>query len=75
MLPNLASDHCIYLHLLASALSPHTQTNKMQSRLGMNQTLASQQTSTGGVRKRPAAQSAPKRTGDVWDSVRIVKAL
>ena len=44
----------------------------MSSRLGMNQTLASQTTASGSLRKRPAARGAPKRSGDCWDSVSIV---
>ena len=43
----------------------------MQSYLGMNQTTTSQK-KDGSLRKRPAAQSAPKRSGDIWESVEIL---
>ena len=57
--------HCIY--------SSHTRHNKqaMQSYLGMNQTTTSLK-KDGSLRKRPAAQSAPKRSGDIWESVEIL---
>ena len=56
--------HCIY--------SSHTRHNKqaMQSYLGMNQTTTSLK-KDGSLRKRPAAQSAPKRSGDIWDSCEV----
>ena len=43
----------------------------MQSYLGMNQTTTSQK-KDGSLRKRPAAQSASKRSGDIWESVEIL---
>ena len=35
------------------------------------QTTTSQK-KDGSLRKRPAAQSAPKRSGDIWESVEIL---
>ena len=59
----------LYYHTLQLSLTASTciyrqtppQTNKhiMSSRLGMNQTLASQTTASGSLRKRPAARVAP----------------
>ena len=65
------------IHYTASTLhlqlTHKTQVNKqaMQSYLGMNQTTTSQK-KDGSLRKRPAAQSAPKRSGDIWESVEIL---
>ena len=63
----LTASTCIYRQT-----PPQTNKHIMSSRLGMNQTLASQTTASGSLRKRPAARGAPKRSGDCWDSVSIV---
>ena len=64
--------HCIYS---SSDYSTNTNTNaEMQSRLGMNQTLASAKTASGAPRKRPAQLSTPKRDGPVYtESVTVTE--
>ena len=69
------SQSCIYTaSTLLQLIRLQHKHKHMQSRLGMNQTLASAKTASGAPRKRPAQLSTPKRDGPVYtESVTVTE--